>query len=497
MNSEFRSYIVGLDLGTSAVKLVLLDADGNIVSSARQEYPTLGVAENRAEQRAADWIDAIGRAADDLLNAAGADAMKKVVAVGLSAQMPTMVIMDKKGRCYKNAVVWSDSRAQQIGVKLLESFGAERHYEKTGIVLDGHYILPMYLHTRINDKALPAEHLVMSAKDYIGYYLTGKVATDPSTASGYGVYSLQDNCWDEEFCRIAGVSAEIFPQILESNAITGRLTAEASRVMNLTPNIPVVTGGADSVSGVFGLGVSSGTVCEMWGSSTAILGVTDSITLSPDRAFFITPLLLKNTYAVEADLMSTGVSCAWAERLINTTDAKDLMRFAAEAPAGSGGVLFYPYLAGGEQGVLWDDKLSGTILGLTVQHSLPHILRAVLEGMCYESRRCIDAFEAGGCACKNVLCTGAVTGDAFFMQLLADVSGKICRAKREASGSALGAALIAGASMGIWDMEGLQDITRGEAREYYPREEICNVYEAGYRRYLKNTKNAWIAADDI
>lgn len=493
MNSELQNYIIGLDLGTSAVKLALLDPAGGIAASSRREYPTIGVKENKAEQRTEDWIDAIGKAADDLLDAAGPEVIGKVAAIGLSAQMPTMVIMDKKGRSYKNAIVWSDCRAQDMGTKLLESFGEARHYERTGVVLDGHYILPMYLHAKAHDKDLPAEHFVMSAKDYIGYYLTGSIATDPSTASGYGVYSLAENNWDKEFCRIAGISDLLFPKILDSNAICGRLTREAALVMNLTPGIPVIMGGADSVSGVFGLGVGSGMVCEMWGSSTAILGVTDSIILSPNRAFFTTPLLLKNTYAVEADLMSTGVSYAWAERLLRDMGNKTgLIKLASQAPPGSDGVLFYPYLAGGEQGVLWDDRLSGAILGLSVQHSFSHIMRAVLEGMCYESRRCIDAFDSGGCICSSVLCTGAVTGDAFFMQLLADVTGRTCRAIREASGSALGAALIAGASIGAWSLEDLSRITKGKGREYYSHDETRSLYEAGYIRYLANTKNARI-----
>lgn len=491
MNSELQSYIIGLDLGTSAVKLALLEPHGGIVASSRREYSTIETKGNRVEQRTEDWIDAIGKAADDLLSQVGADVMRRIAAIGLSAQMPTMVIMDKKGRVYKNAIVWSDCRAQETGVKLLQSFGAMRHYETTGVVLDGHYILPMYLFTKQTDRELPTEHLVMSAKDYIGFWLTGIVATDPSTASGYGVYSLLKSGWDAEFCRIAGVSDSLFPKILDSNAICGRITKDAACVLNLSIGVPVITGGADSVSGVFGLGVESGTVCEIWGSSTAILGVTDRIVLSPDRAFFTTPLLLRNTYAVEADLMSTGVSYAWAERLTRYAgENRGLTEIAAEAPPGSDGVLFYPYLAGGEQGVLWDENLSGAILGLTVKHSMPHIVRAVLEGMCYESHRCISAFEAGGCVCNSVLCTGAVTGDAFFMQLLADISGRVCRATREASGSALGAALIAGASIGAWNLDDLSRITKGNGREFYPRNETRALYEKGYARFLENTKNA-------
>lgn len=490
MDAKYDNYIIGLDLGTSAIKLVLVDADGTLLACSRQEYPTLGSKEGKAEQRTGDWIDAIGRAADSLLASAGEEAMSRVSAIGLSAQMPTMVVLDKKGRPYKNAVVWSDCRAQDTGAEILKLFGADRHYERTGVVLDGHYILSMYLRARAEDPDFPKEPKILSAKDYLAFYLTGKIATDPSTASGYGVYSLRDGSWDEELCRTADVSSSVFPPIVDSNCICGRLSETAARVMNLAVGTPVITGGADSVCGVFGMGVKQGTVCQMWGSSTAILGVTDSIILSPNRAFFTTPLLLKNTFAVEADLMSTGVSYAWAENLLRSVGCtQGITELAAQAPPGSDGVLFYPYLAGGEQGVLWDDGLTGCMLGLETQHGFPHILRAMLEGMCFEARRCMEAFEAGGCACRDVLCTGAVTADPFFMQLLCDVLGRACRVTRETSGSALGAALLAGAAVGVWSLAALEQITHRNGRTYYPQTSR-EAYDAGYRRYLAYTASA-------
>lgn len=491
MMTSIEQYILGLDLGTSAIKLVLLDREGAIVAHSRQEYPSLGAEEGKVEQRTEDWINAMGRAADDLLAAVGAEKLARTTAVGLSAQMPTMVVLDRKKRPYGNAIVWSDGRAQSEGGNLLALFGANRHYQRTGVVLDGHYIISMYLHERSRDPEFPQEHSILSAKDYLGFYLTGKLSTDPSTASGYGVYSLREHAWDENLCRAADVDPAVFPAIVESNAICGRLTEQAARVLNIRPGTPVISGGADSVCGVFGLGIMRGTICQMWGSSTAILGVTNSIVLAEDRSFFITPLLLKNTYAVEADLMSTGVSYGWAERMLKSLGCtKSVTELAAQAPVGSDGLLFYPYLAGGEQGVLWDSTLRGTVAGLGVQHGMPHIMRAMLEGMCFESRRCIQAFAKDGCSYSDVLCTGAITSDPFFMQTLSDILGHACRATREASGSAMGAALLAGAAVGIWNIDELEQITHMNGRTYYPDEKNARLYDQYYQNYIENTANS-------
>ena len=484
------TYLLGLDLGTSAVKLALVNREGSIVASSRKEYPSLNTDGGIVEQKTTDWLSAIEQATDELKDIVGADVMAGVGAVGLSAQMPTMVVLDAHGKPHGNAIVWSDCRAQEMGNRLLNLFGKERHYERTGVVLDGHYIVPMYLYQREHDSSFPVNHIIMSAKDYIAYYLTDKIATDPSTASGYGVYSLKDGCWDTELCRTADVDTGILPPIVDSNHVCGRLRKEAADRLGLEEGIPIINGGADSVCGVFGLGVMEGTICQMWGSSTAILGVTDSIVTSPTRAFFTTPLLLKNTYAVEADLMSTGVSYAWASRILKSVGSdKTVTQFAAEAPAGSEGVFFYPYLAGGEQGILWDDTLRGTITGLGVQHGVRHIMRAILEGMCYEARRCVEAFEKGGCDCRDILCTGAITADPFFMQLLSNVLGHPCRATSEASGSALGAALLAGAAIGMWDLNDLENITHMNGKVYLPDSEN-EIYEMTYRKYINHTDNA-------
>lgn len=490
MVSLLDNYLLGLDLGTSSVKLALVNHEGEIVAHSRSEYQSISSEPGMVEQNIDDWTEAIADASEKLLNVVGGDVMGKVVAIGLSAQMPTMVVLDGNGETYGNAIVWSDCRAQETGLNLLGIFGEERHYERTGVVLDGHYILPMYIHKRELDSNFPRKHSILSAKDYIAYYLTGRIMTDPSTASGYGVYSLVEGCWDEEFCRAAYVDPAIFPEIQESNSICGRLRTSVAKRLNLSEDIPVINGGADSVCGVFGLGVMEGTVCQMWGTSTAILGVTDSIVLSKERKFFTTPLLLRNTYSVEADLMSTGVSYAWADKLLkNLGCSRSVTEIAAEAPVGSEGIIFYPFMAGGEQGVLWNDKLRGTITGLGIQHDISHIMRAIIEGMCYESRRCVEAFEAGGCECRDILCTGAITADAFFMQTLSNILGQPCRATCEGAGSALGAALLAGASIGVWNISDLEKITHMNGVVYEPNEE-SEKYCAKYEMYIRNTENA-------
>lgn len=491
------NYILGIDLGTSAVKLAMVDKCGDIVASSRREYPSIIEGDGLVEQDTKGWITAMTKAATDLLEAAGEDCMNRIAAIGVSAQMPTMVVLDDNMKPYGNAIVWSDCRAQKTGSRLLEIFGEERHYSTTGVVLDGHYIVPMYVYERENRKDFPKNHMIMSAKDYITYYLTGKILTDPSTASGYGVYSLKDGKWDEELCRLAGVNPSVFPHISDSNAICGRLNAVAAKALKIPEGITVINGGADSVCGVFGLGVMKGTVCQMWGTSTAILGVTDNIVLSEDRAFFTTPLLLKNTYAVEADLMSTGVSFAWASNILKSLGCeKTVAQFAAEAPAASEGVMFYPYMAGGEQGVLWDDTLRGTFVGLGVKHGIHHMMRAIIEGMCYEARRCVEAFEAGGSKCKDILCTGAVTGDSFFMQILCNVLGHPCRATSEASGSALGVALLAGAAVGMWGLDDIEKITHKNGKTYIPNRDKT-VYDKGYIEYIAHTKNAKVMKEDM
>lgn len=477
-----NKYILGLDLGTSSVKLVLTDVSGQVVMSVKEGYPMLGEDENRYEQNPADWIAAIKKALEKI--GEGFD-LSLVSAIGLSGQMPSLVLTNREtGEAVGNSILWCDSRADAIGADLLAKWGEERYYSKTGIVLDGRYLIPMYLW--LKDNGLADDYNILSAKDYICYWLSGELVTDPSTASGYAVYSLKTSSWDEELLAEAGVDLELLPSIRESSEVVGNIKKTVAHDWGINPNAKIVNGGADSVCGVIGLGATeAGTICQMWGTSTAIIGIIDNPDLTKMQKYFITPMSVPKSYGVEADLISTGVSFEWMTNIIGG----DLVERVKNVPVGSDGLLFYPYLSGGEQGVLWDPDLRGGVLGMTSKHNLTHMAHALMEGMCFEVRRCIEAFDMENLDIEinEIMCTGFASHEPYFMQMMADILGKPCTSVRDPHGSALGAAFLAGIATDLWIFKDTPALAGNKKNVYEPNEKVSLIYEDIYEKYVSNT----------
>jgi xylulokinase len=497
-------YFLGIDLGTSSVKTALVDLSGGLVASGKEAYPFLDAGPGFFEQDTEDWKRAIRAAVRALFSGPASPEPGRVDAVGLSAQLPTLVLADGDGKPTHPAIVWRDVRADAIGREMLDKLGAYRHYSKTGVVLDGRYLAPMYAWIERNrPECVGPDTRILSAKDYIYRWLTGIFATDPSTASGFGVYSLAGS-FDDDFCRELDISSARFPQICDSEKSPGCLGG-AAREIGLPQGTPVAVGAADSVSGVLGAGAAEkGTVCLIFGSSTAIIGLCDGPILSDERKFFISPLAAPGTFGMEADILSTGSSTAWLERVISeaaayrapgSTSNSDgaVSRLAGASRPGAGGLLFTPYLSGGEQGVLWDTSLSGCLFGLSLEHSLADIARAHFEGICFEIRRCLEAFEESGFAVKKIIASGPAAADGFFARLLTDILGREVFVSEASAASALGAAMIAGVSAGAWTFGEAAEIFRGRHKNYVPDEEMRGLYSARYDEYIATSRGARIA----
>jgi xylulokinase len=475
---------LGIDLGTSSVKVVLTDLSGKVWGEADSSYPVYGMEKGFFEQDPDDWTGSILTAVYTLRAKLPEELWQQVEAIGLSAQMPTMVLLGENGEILTRAIVWCDARAEAEGETLLDLWGKDRHYCKTGVKLDGRYIIPMYQWIRENKpELLEHPHQILSAKDYLYYWMCGKAVTDPSTASGFAVYNINKGEWDSELCSEAKIDIVCLPEVRDSEQGSMMLRETICKTFGLSREIPVFVGAADSVAGVLGLGaVEPGTVCQICGSSTAIIAISDKVIVDPADQFFITPLAKQGTFGFEADILSTGSASRWLSTLIGK-DPAELSALAKKAPPGSDGVIFAPYLSGGEQSVLWDPALSGGILGLSFSHNASHIIRAHYEGICFEAKRCVEAFRRNGYEVKRILMSGPVTRDAFFMHLMADVLSIECIAAETDNASAYGAAILAGIGTGKlgWDFAAGK---RSDQTSYEPYPPVSDQYAGYYKRYL-------------
>jgi xylulokinase len=438
------SCVLGIDLGTSAIKLVAISLEGRIIATAREPYGTITTCLGQAEQDCEHWLEAVSRAAKKVRSRTGREF--QVDAIALTGQMPTLVVL-RKGEPAAPAITWQDSRADGWVSERVDRDLRREIYLRTGILIDGRYLAPMFQFHHASRQKRP--DFILSAKDFLFHALTGVAATDPSTASGYGLYNLRSKSWDAELCRLWGVSEERLPAI-ESSSFSAPLSPLGSKMLGCTPGTPVVLGCADSAAGVFAVNggeQSTQTAAILTGSSTVIMKCDSEPRWDPEGRYLVTPLALDGTYGREADLLASGSARQWAEnvflRRANKQTQHSIWQAAYDVAPGADGLLFAPYLAGGEQGVLWNPELSGMLVGLTLAHNGAHIARAMLEGMSFEIRRCLGLLE-GNEPVPSVRLAGWIADIPEEVQILADILGRPVQAFRLESASAAGAALVTG-----------------------------------------------------
>jgi xylulokinase len=454
MTSDGEVY-VGLDLGTSGLKAVALGASGAVLARSGAAYPTHRPAAGAYEQDAGGWLRAVERATGQL---GAAVPPRRWRAIGLAGMIPTLVTLGPDGRPTGPAVTWQDGRADELGDEFRERCGGDRLYRLTGQWVDGRYLLPMFGRVARDEPArAAATATIASAKDYLYAWLTGELATDPSTASGYGCYELADGRWNEGALAMAGWpdrpgGGPRLPAVRPS--VTRRpLRAGAAARLGCAA-IPVVLGAADSVLGALGLGCRQpGQVAYIAGTSTVILGVTDRLVLDPAHRFLVTPLAEPGRLGVEMDLLATGSAITWLAGVLGGgLTAAGLAQLAATADP-SGAPVLLPYLSPGEQGALWDPRLRGALAGLDLGHGRDHLARALVNGIVLESRRCLAVLDQAGGFGRAVAVAGGSAASPSFRADLADATRWTVSAPGDDDShySARGAALIAAlATAGRW-----------------------------------------------
>ncbi len=466
-----RGVVLGLDLGTSGLKAVVVGEGWTVRAARRRAYPTARPRSGWAEQDPAGWWRAVVRATSSLSPALRG----QVTAIGLTGMIPTLVTLDKTFQPIGPAITWEDGRAQAEGEQLRARLGSQDLYRRTGQWLDGRYLLPQFrwLTSNLPERAR-LTRWVAGAKDLVFYWLTGQLATDPSTATGFGVYDIGTGAWDSDLCREMGSGSGPrgrrrwdLPEVVQSSHLAP-LIESAAQELGLRPGIPVAVGGADSVVGALAAGAKQpGAVAHLAGSSTVIMGISATPDWDPHHRWIVTPLAGQPGWGLETDLLSTGSALTWLANMMGLKQPglQQVLRLAWTSPLGASGVVCLAHFGFGEQADLWDPDLMGLFANLSLGSERSDLARALLEGIMVSTRRCVNlvSSDAGGSPAP-IYCGGWGSEDARFRQRLADATQRrvfaprpstdqnTARASRSSGpanlASAIGAAVIAGMSTG-------------------------------------------------
>lgn len=476
--------VLGIDLGTSAVKVVLCGADSNVLASGSASFATVSDEIGQAEQNPADWLEAVRSAAAEIESSpgeAGARWRDRVEAVGLTGQLPTLVCVGGDGPIGR-AITWKDARADESTLALLDVGKRRALYERTGMPVDGRYLGPMFRHHGLSRRK--DIECILSAKDFLACALTGNRVTDPSTAAGYGAFDLEKQEFAPELCDLWQMPPAAMPEVRAAHSTAGSLNRFGSALLGLREGIPVSVGAADSVSSALAMaGAVEGVACITMGSSTVIIDAVRDRRLDPRSRYLLTPHAEPGWFGREMDLLATGTGHRWLSDLLGFA-AGELDRRAAQSEPGARGVLFSPYLAGGEQGALWDPALRAGISGLTLRHCAADLARAFLEGVCFEIRRCLEVL-AETVAPRSVVIAGHIIEHQSSLSMLADILNRPVQPYPTSSPAAVGAAMHA------WRLISGSERAPGRdtawAAEVLPGRN-ADIYDRVYAKYLTQTR---------
>jgi len=494
--SASRPLFLGLDVGTSAIKALLVDGDGEVVGSGSVPLELSTPQPGWAEQDPDAWWNASVAAIRAVLR--GDTALgQRVASIGLSGQMHSSVFLDGDAKVIRPALLWCDARTAAECREITERVGGEGALRDTvrNAAFEG-FTLPKVLWLRNHEPAAFGRLAkVLLAKDYIRYRLTGEMATEPSDASGTLMFDPASQRWSEPVLRAVDLSPSLLPDVGGSSMVLGGVTQDVARETGLRVGTPVVGGGADNACGAAGVGVvTPGEAVASWGTSGTVLAPVSQPRVDPQLRAHTFCHVAPSSWYVIGVVLTAGGAFAWymdrAARELGSDRIDRLNEEAERVPRGADGVLFLPYLQG-DRTPHRDAAARAAFLGLSLAHERAHMTRAVLEGVCFALRDSLVILQELGIEPAQLLLTGGGARSAFVRRLQSEIFGlPVCTVNRE-EGPAYGAALLAAVGAGAFpDLAAAtrSTLTRG------PLERPDGKAHSEYLRHYDRYRAAFAAA---
>jgi xylulokinase len=446
------SLLLGIDVSTTGAKALLIDSSGRVVASATTPLTLSTPRPLWSEQAPEDWYAGVAKSIREALQKVGR-AGGDVAAVGLTGQMHGLVLLDEAGNVLRPAILWNDQRTAAQCDEIRARIGRERLIALTGNDALTGFTAPKILWVREEEPEIYARvrHILLP-KDYARYRLTGDYAMDKADGSGTLLFDLSARDWSPEVLDTLEIPLEWLPPTYEGPEVTGRISAEAAAATGLLAGTPVMAGGGDQAAGGVGVGaIAPGVVSVVLGTSGVVFAPTSVPLIEAEGRLHAFCHALPERWHLMGVTLSAAGSLQWhRDTLAPGVSFDDLLAEAEEAPTGSDGLLFLPYLSG-ERTPYPDPLARGAFIGLTVRTRRAHMTRAVLEGVAFSLKDCFGLLEATGLgAVSEARVSGGGARGKLWRRILASVLGVALVSLEADEGAALGAALLAGIGAGVW-----------------------------------------------
>lgn len=489
------AYVIGVDCGTSGTKTVLFDEKGSVIASHTVEYPMYQPKNGYAEQDPADWANAMLTTIQAVMGKSGVS-KNDVIGIGISGQMHGLVMLDGEGKVLRKSIIWCDQRTEAEVEQMNKLLGREKLIEITANPALTGWTAAKILWVKNNEPDIyeKCRHILLP-KDYLRYVLTGEFATEVSDASGMQLLDVPHRCWSSEVCSALGIDMDMLAKVYESCEVTGKLTAKAAELTGLNAGTIVVGGAGDNAAAAIGTGVAEdGKAFTTIGTSGVVFAHISDIAIDPKGRVHTCCAAVPNAWHVMGVTQGAGLSLKWfrdsfcaaekeTAKYMGVDEYYLMDKEAATVPVGAERLLYLPYLMG-ERTPHLDPNARGMFFGLSAMHTKKHMLRAVLEGVSYSLRDCVEVFREMDINVSDMMACGGGGTSPLWRSMLADLYN--CPVKTVASkeGPALGVALLALTGAGVYSSvpEACKAVVATD-KVQQPNEENVPVYESYYQLY--------------
>jgi len=474
-----KTILVGADIGTSGCKIVVINDKGNIITKKFIPYPTF-VRADCAEQDPETWFDAFRRGIRWILSRTRAKRWE-IAAVGIDGMMNSLVLLGKNGDVISPSIIWMDQRSAPQAERARMCL--------KDIVLNGPITATallskiLWLMENQRDIWINTSHILLP-KDYVRYRLTGIICTEPSDASATQLFDLHLSTWSEVVCETLGIERSKLPPIVPSHEIVGKIQTGELK------GVPIVAGCSDAAADALAVGVVNPGDCLIRLGTCGALFLVHNVLPSGNKErkqSYILAHCIPARWLLHS-LTPAGLAIEWFKRTFAFKDYATIERMARQAPLGSEGLLFYPYLLG-EHTPKMGQHLCGCFWGITSIHGRQHFARAVLEGISFSIKECFDSLISSEISIKAITVAGGGAHSPIWLRILSEVLGRTLQVPTMLDAS-LGAAMLAGIGVGVF-----KDVTDAVKncvaleRAISPRESAYQQYSAFFQHYLSTWEN--------
>ncbi|MBU8771409.1 xylulokinase [Cytobacillus oceanisediminis] len=476
-------YVVGVDLGTSAVKVLLMDQRGEVFREASKSYPSIHEKSGYSEQDPEEWVEKTVLTIKETV--AGLDP-GCVEGISFSGQMHGLVLLDEDHQVLRNAILWNDTRTTQQCLDIYELVGEKRLLNiAKNPALEG-FTLPKLLWVKEHEPETYEKAAVfLLPKDYLRFRLAGEIHTEFSDAAGTLMLNISEKEWSREICEAVGVNLSLCPPLIESSGFAGYLMPEIAQETGLSEQVKVFAGGADNACGAIGSGIleEGKTLCSI-GTSGVVLTYEESNEGDFGGRVHYFNHGKENAYYTMGVTLAAGHSLSWFKNVFAEDEHfDDLVKGLADVPIGAYGLLFTPYISG-ERTPHADAVVRGSFIGMDTSHKRIDFVRAVIEGITFSLNESVEIFRESGKKIDSIISIGGGAKNEEWLQIQADIfNAKIVRLTSE-QGPGVGAAMLAAYGCGWYSSlnECSEDFTQVE-KTYEPIIENVEKYKELYSLY--------------